>query len=274
MRAKGFRNKIGFYILLVVLSFTITSLNVSAKTVVKVGEEATVFVDEELEFQGIGEGEYFWDFDESVDKNNDNDFTNDAEATGKTVTHKFKKTGTYIVTLTVQLGNTSKTYNSKITVEEETESEDLWLIGMGFIIAGVIMFLIEASQPGFFIGIPATICIVLGLIAIAFPQYFFSPISPIAALIFGVLTTVGIIYFYKFVAPPEKPTTSVGEALIGRNGIVMVDTIPTSDTKGKVKIGSQIWSATSKIRIKKGTRVVIVDYEGVHLIVEKDKNNK
>ncbi len=263
----------GLIILIIGIIFVLLSTNAIGKTVVNIGENSTVTVDESVEFQGIGEGDYSWDFDESEDLNNDGDFTNDNEASGKTVSYKFKNTGTYIVTLTVKLGNTTKTYQSKITVEDELEPfEDLWLIGLGFIIVGIIMFLIEAAAPGFFIGIPATICIVLGLIAIAFPQYFFSPLSPIAAVVIGGLTTVGIIYFYKYIAPPEKPTTTVGESLVGRKGIVTIDTTPTSQTKGKVKIGSEIWSATSDKPIKRGTRVVVVDYEGVHVIVKKDQN--
>ena len=136
------------------------------------------------------------------------------------------------------------------------------------------MFLVEASSPGFFIGIFASIFVVIGIIGIAFPELFFTIWSPIIAAIVGIITTVGVIIFYKKLAPPEAPTTTVGDSLIGKQGIVMVDTDPGSLTKGKVKIGSDTWSATSERPIKKGSRVVILDSEGVHVTVEeiKDKN--
>ncbi len=248
------------------------SLNASAKTVVKAGEDKTVYVDEEVEFQGVGVGNYLWDFDESVDNNNDGDYTNDAQKTGKTVTYTFEKTGTYIITLTVVQGGNASTLKSEITVED-APIIDAWFMGLIFVIIGIIMFLAEASSPGFFIGIPASILVVIGIIGIAFPSLFFTIWSPIIAAIVAAITTIAIMTLYKKLAPPEAPTTTVGESLIGKKGTVTVDTIPYNLTKGKVKIDSELWSATSKRRIKKGAQVVVVASEGVHITVEKIKKN-
>ena len=255
-------------LLILILIFVLFIPGVLAKTVVEAGEDKTVMVDEEVEFRGVGEGTLSWDFDESEDKNNDGDFTNDAEMTGKTVTHKFKKTGTYIVTLTVNLDGNITKETSKITVEE-TGAFDPWIIGLIFVIIGIVMLLAEASSPGFFIGIPASILIVIGLIGIALPALFFTIWSPIIAAIVAVVTTGAVMIFYKKLAPPEKPTTTVGESLVGRKGIVIITTDPNSTTKGKVKIGSEIWSATSKKPIKKGVSVVVTESEGVHITVER-----
>ena len=65
----------------------------------------------------------------------------------------------------------------------------------------------------------------------------------------------------------------MGESLIGKQGIVTTPTSPQSTTKGKVKIGSDIWSATSDKPIKKGKRVVVIASEGVHIIVEEIKKH-
>jgi membrane protein implicated in regulation of membrane protease activity len=243
---------------------------VLAKTVVEAGDNITVVVDEEVEFRGKGEGTYSWDFDESEDENNDGDYTNDAEKTGNTVTHKFTKTGTYKVTLTVNLDGNITKEQSKITVEE-ADIFDPWIIGLIFVIIGIVMLLAEASSPGFFIGIPACILIVIGLIGIALPALFFTIWSPIIAAIVAVVTTFAVITFYKKLAPPEAPTTTVGESLVGKEGMVMTATDPHSTTKGKVKIGSEIWSATSEKPIKKGLRVVVTASEGVHITVERLK---
>jgi len=257
-------------IAILVVFLTMVSPVASADTVIKAGEDKTVYVDEEIEFQGVGTGEYFWDFDESEDLNNDDDYTNDAEKTGKTVTYKFKETGTYIVTLTVIQGGNETTVESEITVED-APLFDAWIMGLIFVIIGIIMFLAEASSPGFFIGIPASILVVIGIIGIAFPGLFFTLWSPIIAAAVAAITTIVIIVFYRKLAPPEAPTTTVGESLIGKEGIVLVNTVPRSTTKGKVKIGSEVWSATSKKAIKKGKRVVVLASEGVHITVEEIK---
>jgi membrane protein implicated in regulation of membrane protease activity len=243
-------------------------MSVTAKVVVEIGDNAEVSIDEEIEFQGTGEGEYTWDFDESIDEDKDGNFVNDAEKTGKTVTHKFEKSGTYIVTLTVTQGNSSQQIQSKITVVDE-DLFDPWILGLIMLVMGIILFIVEASSPGFFIGIFASIFVVIGIIGIALPGLFFTVWSPIIAAIVGIGTTVFVIFFYKKLAPPEKPTTTVAESLIGKTGIVMVDTDPNSLTKGKVKVGSDVWSATSEPRIRKGSKVVVVDSEGVHITVKK-----
>jgi membrane protein implicated in regulation of membrane protease activity len=273
MRERHFllRKAILFIVLLIFIAgFSITA---SAKTVIKAGDDRTVSVDEELEFQGTGDGDYSWDFDESKDLDGDGDFTNDAEKTGKSVSYKFKSTGTYKVTLTQTVGNETTTHESTITVEEESIFTP-WAMGLIFVIIGVVMFLAEASSPGFFIGIPASILVVIGIIGIGFPQIFFTIWSPIIATIVAVITTIVIIDLYKRLAPPEVPTTTAGDSLIGREGIITITTVPESLTKGKVKIGSDIWSATSKLPLRVGTPVVVVASEGVHVTVEKSDKKK
>jgi membrane protein implicated in regulation of membrane protease activity len=260
----------GLVILFLIIIFTMINFGAVAKTIVKIGDSATVPVDEEIEFQGIGEGTFSWDFDDLVDKDKDGNHSNDNEATTKKATHKYSKSGEYTVTLTVydDKGNISGIYKSKITVEEQYFM-DPWILGLIFLIVGIIMFLVEASSPGFFIGIFASIFVVIGIIGISFPGLFFTIWSPIIAAVVGIITTVGIIIFYKKIAPPEAPTTTVGDSLIGKKGVVIADTDPDSLTKGKVKIGSDIWSATSAKRIKKGSRVIILESAGVHITVKK-----
>ncbi len=265
----------GFLILLCLLLFTLFSFGAVAKTVVKIGENATIPVNEKVEFQGKGDGvTYIWDFDDLKDSDDpDSNYTNDKDATGKKVTHKFEKAGEFRVTLTVydSEGNITGYFQSKITVEEQIFL-DPWLLGLIFLIIGIVMFLIEASTPGFFIGIFGSIFVVIGIIGIAFPTLFFTIWSPIIAAIVGIITTVGVIIFYKKLAPPEAPTTTVGDSLIGKQGIVLIETDPGSLTKGKVKIGSDTWSATSEKPIKKGSKVVVLDSEGVHITVEELKS--
>ena len=47
-----------------------------------------------------------------------------------------------------------------------------------------------------------------------------------------------------------------------------METDPDHETRGKVKIGSTVWSATSDKVLEEGTRVEVVDAEGVHITVK------
>jgi membrane protein implicated in regulation of membrane protease activity len=157
--------------------------------------------------------------------------------------------------------------------ENETSDEDLaWTLGLVFVIIGVILFLAEAASPGFFIAIPATILIILGIIGIIAPGIFFSIWSPIIAVGIAIPVTLVVIYFYRQIAPPQPPTTTVGDSLIGKRGIVITATEPDRQTKGKVRIGSDVWSATSDRPIRKGARVEVIASEGVHVIVREIGN--
>ncbi len=153
--------------------------------------------------------------------------------------------------------------------ENETFDDELaWTLGLILVVIGIILFLAEAASPGFFIAIPATILIIIGMLGIVAPQMFFSWWSPILAVGIAIPVTYLTIKFYQKLAPPEAPTTTVGDSLIGRKGLVITATDPDRHTKGKVRIGTEIWSATSKIPINKGVRVEVIASEGVHIIVK------
>lgn len=156
--------------------------------------------------------------------------------------------------------------------ENETSTEDLaWTLGLLFVIIGIILLLVEASSPGFFIAIPATILIILGILGVVAPGIFFSFWSPIIAIGLAVPITYLTIYFYRQLAPPQEPTTTVGDSLVGKRGLVTTATDPDSQTAGKVRIDSDTWSATSEQPINEGTRVEVIASEGVHVIVRKVK---
>jgi len=156
--------------------------------------------------------------------------------------------------------------------ENETSTEDLaWTLGLIFVIIGIVLLLAEASSPGFFIAIPATILIILGILGVVAPGIFFSFWSPIIAISIAIPVTLIVIYFYRQLAPPQEPTTTVGDSLVGKKGLVTTATDPDSETKGKVRIGSDTWSATSDTPIKEGSKVEVIASEGVHVIVRKVK---
>lgn len=143
-------------------------------------------------------------------------------------------------------------------------------VGYGLVALGVIMFLIEASMPGFFIGVPATILVLLGVFALVVPDFdIFTQWAPLVTVLVGVPATFVSIWAYRKLAPPDQePTTQTGTNLIGLEGVVTVPVTPDAP-RGKVKIQHQIWSAISDTAqtIPEHARVRIVRVDGVIVVV-------
>lgn len=147
---------------------------------------------------------------------------------------------------------------------------DFWL-PMGFLIAGILLFLWELSMPGFFVAVAGTICMVLGIIGMVF-EGFFTEGGPIAPLLTGVVVgipaSIVTLKLYRFMAPPDAlPTTMSGDTMRGRAGTVTVAVDPET-TRGKVRVEGTVWSAKSEQgTIPEGTRVVVKEARGVHILV-------
>lgn len=141
-------------------------------------------------------------------------------------------------------------------------------LGIGFLIVGIVLLLVEAASPGFFIGVPATILIVLGLLGMFIPNFYFSPWAPITAIAVGAPLTYLTIVLYQRLAPPSPPTTTSGGSLVGMFGRVVRELDPDS-IMGKVNIDNQVWSATAEEALPEGTRVRVVRSRGVHVVVER-----
>jgi membrane protein implicated in regulation of membrane protease activity len=145
---------------------------------------------------------------------------------------------------------------------------DPWLIGLIFVIIGVVLLVWEAATPGtFFVAIPGTILIALGIIGMIIPGFLTTIYAPIVAIIITIPVTIGVFLFYKSIAPPGKPMATSGSSLIGKEGVVMKKIIPDS-LDGKVEIEHQMWSATGNTEIEKGKRVKVTRSKGVHVFVE------
>jgi len=144
-------------------------------------------------------------------------------------------------------------------------------VGYAFIALGVVFFLIEASMPGFFLGVPASILIILGVIALVVPDFdLFSIWAPLIVVIVGVPATALTIWSYRRMArPDQEPTTQTASNLIGALGQVTTPVIPDRP-RGKVKVDHQEWSAVSESgNIPTGAHVRVVRVDGIILVVER-----
>lgn len=143
-------------------------------------------------------------------------------------------------------------------------------LGYSLIAAGVLLFLLEATVPGFFVGVPATILVLLGVFALVVPDInIFTQWAPILAVAIGVPATFVTIWTYRRMAPPDQePTTQTASNLVGVEGVVTVTVTPDAP-RGKVKLRQESWSALSAgAPIPVGARVRVVRVDGVLLVVE------
>ncbi|MFO7991922.1 MAG: NfeD family protein [Thermoplasmata archaeon] len=141
--------------------------------------------------------------------------------------------------------------------------------GLGLVILGIMLFIIEAAEPGFFIAIPAGVLLVLGVIAVLHPDILTTIWTPLIVAVLVIPLMMISMKFYQKISPPTKPTTTMSSSLVGKTGKVMQRVKPDEIT-GKVKIEHQIWSATSeKEEIEIGEKVIVTDSRGVHIVVKK-----
>jgi membrane protein implicated in regulation of membrane protease activity len=144
---------------------------------------------------------------------------------------------------------------------------DLADMAIILIIIGLILLTIEALTPGFFAVIPGAVLVVVGVLGYFIDGFFDNVLLLVgSAIIVTVVVSIITIKGYQILAKPEPPTTTVASSLIGREGVVTSDVKP-GNLRGKVKIDSDTWSATSEDLIKIGTDVIVYDAEGVHVKV-------
>jgi len=134
---------------------------------------------------------------------------------------------------------------------------------------GIALVVAELAQPGYYIGVVGTTGIIVGLIQMAFPVFLQSWWSPFIATAVAIAASFASIHFYKRFAPPANaPETLSSDALVGMTGRVVTGVQP-NNTKGKVKVGSIVWSAESVEPIPEGSDIIVERVEGVHLVVKR-----
>lgn len=141
-------------------------------------------------------------------------------------------------------------------------------LGWILLIAGVLFLLVELGLPGFFAVVPGTILIIVGGIMILFPGLITTPFGMALLVVLTIAVSALTIVFYKRLAPAQKPYTTSMDSLVGKTGEVVMLVAP-GGIDGKVKIDSQVWSATSDERIEAGQKVGVVRVSGVHLFVRR-----
>ncbi|NPA75682.1 MAG: NfeD family protein [Euryarchaeota archaeon] len=147
---------------------------------------------------------------------------------------------------------------------------DLLTLGILFVVIGLLLLIGEVHTPGFFIAVPGTILVVLGIAMIFMGNYLDILTASVLVLVSAVGASAVTLAWYKSMGKTQPPSTTTVDGLVGKTGIVTVRVEPNS-IKGKVKIDNDIWSATAEQVIEEGKKVVVVKGEGVHVVVREVK---
>lgn len=142
-----------------------------------------------------------------------------------------------------------------------------WL-SIGLILTGLLLLLLEAMNPGFFIAVPGTIMVGLGLMGLIAGDLLFGPWAAIMIPVIGIPATIATIWFYRTVAPPgTKPYTMAGDSLPGETGTVEQPIAPGAP--GRVRVRGTAWKAAAAQVLEPGTPVVVTRVDGLTLTVER-----
>ncbi|MDD4222626.1 MAG: NfeD family protein [Methanomethylophilus sp.] len=142
------------------------------------------------------------------------------------------------------------------------------VIALGLIGLGLLLLIIEAFMPGGYLVIPGTVFVIVGIIGSVFPDFLFTWKSPLVAAVVAIPVTAVTVWGYRRLGRPEPPSTTVADSLVGKQGTVVTAIVP-GNMKGKVRIGSDIWSAEADEAIPEGTAVSVDAGSGVHVHVKK-----
>ncbi len=143
-------------------------------------------------------------------------------------------------------------------------------MGVVLILLGILFLVAELLTPTYgVLGAASVICIVLGTLMLyrepLMPRDFYQSFTMLVGglgLGIGAVMTFGIIKVLQI----KKAKKKVGaEALIGKKGRV----VSFSNGEGIAKFNGELWKIVSRDDLRKGDRVVIVDREGLVLVVRK-----
>ena len=145
-------------------------------------------------------------------------------------------------------------------------------LGWLLIIVGALLLLLEVHSPGFFMTVPATVMIILGVLILLGIDIFSSGWGIVIGVTIALCAAVFTVWMYGRITPNDvSPTTVSRDSLAGREGQVKL-TVNPHTLAGKVMIGSTEWSARSTGEvISIGKKVKVVDSQGVHIVVEEVK---
>lgn len=141
-------------------------------------------------------------------------------------------------------------------------------IGIILLVSGIILLAAELIHPGALLLIPASVLLMAGFLWIFLPDTLLD--SDLGVIFIIVAAGAGALLeipYYRWVAPVHAPMSTTVGTLVGQEGVIVAHVQPNT-LRGKVRIGSEVWSARAEVAIAPGTHVRVVSGSGVSVLVE------
>lgn len=136
-----------------------------------------------------------------------------------------------------------------------------------WLLVAILFFIIEVITPGIFLFSCFSIGAITAMIVSLFSQSLL-----LQCLTFAIFSIISIYFLKPFLMKLLTPLTikSNIDSVIGQSGVVIED-INGKKTMGIVKVNNELWRAISENDeiIEKNTEIIVINVEGVHLIVKK-----
>lgn len=141
--------------------------------------------------------------------------------------------------------------------------------GWFVILAGTFLIGLEVSSPGFFLLVPGTVLIIIGMLMLLGIDIFSTNLGILAGVGIALAAAIVTVFAYSRMTPPgQKPYTVSMDSLIGKEGL-LIKAADERSLDGKVSIEGQVWSARAKQGIiPEGARIKVISSKGVHIVVE------
>jgi membrane-bound ClpP family serine protease len=138
------------------------------------------------------------------------------------------------------------------------------------LVVGVLSFIVMPFLKRQFVPLA-----VGGLVLQAVGGWFMLPGTPVSAVIIGLTVALSLAY-YRYALIPilertrQQPLLDEDSALIGAHGRV----IRALDPIGTVNVRGELWTATSDYPLESGEDVIVVEREGLNILVEGVKRKR
>ncbi len=136
----------------------------------------------------------------------------------------------------------------------------------GWLIAGIVLMLMELLTPGFVVFFFGLAAATVSLCIFVFPG--FGAYWQLAAFsVFSVLYLVVLRRYVKSVFMGDSEENAVADELVGRVG--KVTELIRPDVPGRVEIRDAGWTANAAVRIEPGEEVRVTAHDNLTVTVEK-----
>ena len=139
------------------------------------------------------------------------------------------------------------------------------------VLIGAILLVCEVLSPGFFLAVPGTVLIILGILMVLGIDIFSNGVGITVGILAALISSAVTVWMYSRLTPGDQtPLSTTQDTLVGMQGLVTTPVI-SKDISGKVRINGQEWSARSVADIDiipPQTEVVVTSAQGVHVVVK------